>query len=209
MSLFLPKSWARQRLAVVALALVVMLFGTTNLQAQGGYELRPGDTVRVEVFEDSSLNRDVVVLPDGNISFPFAGTLRASGRTLPQLQEALTGGIASNFANRPNVFVSLAGPPTVQGRATIGIYFLGEVGSPGLVEVEPGTTFMQALALSGGPTPFAATKRVQLRRTDPRTHTQRVYKINYNALTRGAALRQDIRLLDGDVILVPERRLFE
>lgn len=209
MPFFLPKIWVQQRLAAVALAMCMVLFGALDLKAQAGYEIRPGDTVRVEVLEDPALNRDVVVLPDGNISFPFAGTLRAAGRTLPQLQDALTNSIASNFANRPNVFVSLPTAPVARGAATIEIYFLGEVSDPGLVKVAPGTTFLQALALSGGPTPFAATKRVQLRRTDPRTQTQKVYKIDYNALTRGAALRQDIRLQDGDVILVPERRLFE
>lgn len=212
MHLFLPAIWVRRQLAVLALALgSVLFFGTADLQAQSAYTLRPGDTVRVEVFEDSSLNRDVVVLPDGNISFPFVGTMKASGRSLPQLQEALIGGLASNFASRPNVFVSLPVVPalTAPSVSTIDIYFLGEVAQPGRAALAPGTTLLQALAEIGGFSVFAAKKRVQLRRIDSRTGAQSLHTLNYKALAKGGALSNDIVLQDGDVILVPERRLFE
>jgi polysaccharide export outer membrane protein len=68
---------------------------------------------------------------------------------------------------------------------------------------------LQALAQSGGLTRFAATKRIQLRRTDPRTGQQQISNINYRALSDGAVMVRDFVLQDGDVILVPERRLFE
>ena len=86
---------------------------------------------------------------------------------------------------------------------------MGEVGSSGMIEVKPGTTFLQALSQAGGLTPFAATKRLQLRRTDPVTRAQKVYRVNYRAIMDGAALNRDISLIEGDVIVVPERRLFE
>ncbi len=66
----------------------------------------------------------------------------------------------------------------------------------------------QALAESGGLTRFAADKRIQLRRTDPRSGQQSITPINYRALADGAVMN-DFPLADGDVILVPERRLFE
>ncbi|SIO59779.1 polysaccharide export outer membrane protein [Rhodovulum sp. ES.010] len=197
-------------LAGLLLALVA-----TVAAAQQEYTVRPGDTLTIEVLEDTALNRSVVVLPDGRFSFPFAGSLRAAGLTVGQIEDNITAAIQPNFAVAPNVFVT-ARPGASEAFAaeqstgpTIEIYFLGEVAAPGLVEVPPGTTFLQALAQSGGPTAFAATKRIQLRRTDPGTNVQRVYSINYRALSQGAALKNDIRLRDGDVILVPERRLFE
>ncbi len=188
------------------------------VSAQSEYQVRAGDTLTIEVLEDPSLNRSVTVLPDGRFSFPMAGTLPAAGRTIGQIQSAVTDAIARNFASSPNVYVGVQPAPrepTLPGTAlpaekpVISIYLMGEVTTAGLVEVKPGTTFLQALAQSGGLTPFAATKRVQLRRTDPASRVQRVYKINYRALTQGAALSRDIRLQEGDVILVPERRLFE
>lgn len=201
-------------LAGLALALTA-----TAATAQQEYRIRPGDTLAIEVLEDNSLNRAVVVLPDGRISFPFAGTVPASGRTVGEIEDAIAAAISSNFAVPPNVFVSAQPAATVPAygapggtsgtAAGIDIYFLGEVNKPGLVEVARGTTFLQALAQGGGLTRFAATKRIQLRRTDPRTQAQKVYRIDYKTLSNGAALSQDIRLQDGDVILVPERRLFE
>lgn len=200
------------------LALCMVLTAGIAL-AQESYVVRPGDTLRIEVLEDSSLNRDVIVLPDGRFSFPYAGTVLAGGRTLGQIESAVAGAISSNFSTSPSVFASIVGlreiKPRSSGNAapaaapTISIYFLGEVATPGEKAVPPGTTFLQALALGGGFSNFAATKRVQIRRTDPASGAQNLYTINYHALSRGAELRSNIVLQDGDVILVPERRLFE
>jgi polysaccharide export outer membrane protein len=194
---------------------VVSIFLATAAWAQNGYRISPGDVLAIEVLEDPSLNREVLVLPDGSFSFPFAGTLQASGRTIGQVEAAVTQGIAPNFAAEPNVFVTVRQvqpslPSSgVAAARTIDIYFLGEVNSPGPAEIPPGTTFLQALSFSGGFTPFAAQGRVQLRRTDPHTGEQYVSEINYRAIADGARLSRDVELIEGDVILVPERRLFE
>lgn len=191
-----------------------VLFASMGL-AQSEYQVRSGDVLVVEVLEDESLSRSLVVLSDGRINFPFAGTLRVAGRTVGQIENIITAGIAPNFANEPNVFVTVQpkerettfaapAPPPV-----IDIYFLGEVNSPGLKELAPGTTFLQALSQSGGLTAFAAEKRVQLRRTDPVTRQESVYLLNYKAILDGTAISNNVSLRDGDVIVVPERRLFE
>ena len=138
--------------------------------AQDNYVVRPGDTLRIEVLEDGSLNRDVIVLPDGRFSFPYAGTVSAGGRTLGQIEAAVGSAIASNFSAAPSVFASIvalrpAAPRSTSNGAassnapTISVYFLGEVASPGGKAVPPGTTLLQALSVGGGFTNFAATKR--------------------------------------------------
>ncbi|MEJ6396246.1 polysaccharide biosynthesis/export family protein [Gymnodinialimonas sp. 2305UL16-5] len=200
---------------LLALAGLFLMSGT--VVAQQSYQIRPGDVLSVEVLQDPALNREVLVLPDGSFSFPFAGTLFANGQTVAQVQQRIASGIAPNFAVEPNVFVTVRQTtpvtPTVRSGPTapptIEIYFLGEVNSPGLIEVAPGTTILQGLAQSGGFTSFAATRRLQLRRTDPHTGQQSLTELNYRALERGARLSRDIPLADGDVILVPERGLFE
>jgi len=197
-----------------ALGLVLALLATMSL-AQSEYQARVGDTLTIEVLEDSSLNRSVVVLPDGRFSFPFAGTLQGAGRTVGQISASITSAISPNFAVEPTVFVSVQPAerpaPSTTGPAlrTIDVYFLGEVNAPGLMEVEQGTTFLQAMAQAGGLTRFAAKKRVQLRTTDPTTGQSVLRNFDLKALADGAALQYDPRLRDGDVILVPERRLFE
>ena len=191
---------------------ICAVFFATVATAQSGYQIQPGDTLQVEVLEDPSLNRSVLVLPDGTVSFPFAGSVRASGRTAGQLGDSITSGIASNFATEPNVFVTVASlrERTVSsGPARIDVYMMGEIAAPGEKKLTRGTSLIQALATTGGFTSFAATKRILLRRTNKRTGKQSVMRINYKAIADGTAVGQDIRLQDGDVIIVPERRLFE
>jgi polysaccharide export outer membrane protein len=196
--------------------LAAMLTAGSAVAQSGNYAIREGDTLRVEVAEDSSLNRSVLVLPGGKISFPYAGAVQASGRTTSQVERALSTQMASAFASPPSVYVAVTNIPERLGGAmdeeeeeTIAIYMLGEVAKPGLVEVKPGTTILQALSQAGGLSPFAATKRVQLRRRDPQSGQEYVYKINYRAISDGAALTGNVYLSEGDVILIPERRLFE
>lgn len=198
----------------IAAALMLALWAGLAF-AQSEYRVKAGDRLTVEVLEDSSLNRTVQVLPDGRINFPFAGSLAASGRTVSQIQASITDAISPSFASPPTVFVSATPAPDMPGfptgpeeEVTITIYLLGEVAAPGPKEVTPGTTFLQALSASGGLTNFAATKRIQLRTKDA-AGAPAVYSINYKAISRGARILQDPQLREGDVILVPERRLFE
>ena len=200
---------------LVRLLSVVMVFAlcAVSAQAQADYKIRAGDVLQVEVLEDPSLNRSVTVLPNGQISFPFAGTLAARGQSIGQMQTTLRNALSPNFAAPPTVFIGVQ--PFVeqttltdaQTGPTIDVYFVGEVNNSGMVQVKPRTTLLQAVAISGGVTRFAAIKRIQLRRTGA-DGVQRVTILNYKALADGA-VTNDIELKDGDVILVPERRLFE
>lgn len=199
----------------ILMAVFGLLLAVSASHAQSGYRVKSGDTLSIEVLEDASLARNVLVLPGGTFDFPYAGTVRARGRTPSQIEAAIAQGIASNFANSPTVFVSVASlRPPAEPRdppppRTISVYFLGEINTPGIREVSPGTTFLQALSQAGGFTNFAAKKRVQLRRTNPKTGAQTVSIINYRALSRGAVQNLSVKLQEGDVIVVPERRLFE
>lgn len=202
--------------AMIGLAVLVSgLFGSLQAQAQESYRIGVGDRLTIEVLEDPSLNRATVVLPDGRISFPFAGTIAVAGRTVGQVEASITAAIAGNFAAEPQVFVAVQ-PRSVDGfnepeerGPRIKIYFLGEVGNPGVRDLRSGVTFLQAMAQGGNLTNFAATKRIQLRRTDPDTGEQKLFTINYKSILDGAAVANDFPMADGDVIIVPERRLFE
>ena len=189
------------------------LFLAGAATAQGSYQIAPGDVLQVEVLEDPSLNRNTLVLPDGSVTFPLAGTLRAGGRSIDQFRSALTNALAPSFATDPTVFVSvaqLAGQEELEADEidTIDVYAIGEFNNPGRFELEPGTSLLQFLAASGGMTRFAATKRIQLRRRDT-SGREIVYRFNYSAIERGARTTAELVLQPGDVIVAPERRLFE
>jgi polysaccharide biosynthesis/export protein len=201
-------------LFAMTVALLGFVFTMVSAEAQG-YQIQPGDVLRVEVLEDPDLSRSALVLPDGRIAFPLVGTIPVAGRTLDQVNEAIAGALEPNFAVRPSVFTSLASlspqaaPGAPAAEPTITVYVLGEVTGPGPREVPPGTHILQFFAEMGGFTRFAATRRVQLRRFDPSGGMEHVYNIDYRALERGSPFTGPVILREGDVILIPERRLFE
>jgi polysaccharide export outer membrane protein len=192
---------------ILLAALLALVSAPMALAQAAGYTIQPGDQLAITVLEDDTLNREVLVLPDGSISVPLAGTISAAGRSVDAVENTIADRLASNFAVRPSVFVSVVAVNELG--QTFPIYVVGQVLEPGVREVEPGTTLLQAIALSGGLDRFAATKRIQLRRRDPATGQERLYIFNYRAVERGGAIESMITMREGDVIIVPERRLFE
>lgn len=185
---------------------------STGAFAQSSYQIRSGDSLQIEVLEDPALNRTVLVLPDGSINFPLVGTIPAAGRSVNDIRSDLSAALASNFASAPNVFVGVGTLAVVTPRAagiaaTISVYAMGEVTSPGKADVAPGTTVLQFLAQAGGFTRFAAQKRVQLRRTG-KGGVEQVFLFNYDG-TGTSGIAGSTRLQSGDVIVVPQRKLFE
>ena len=204
---------------VLALPFLLAVLAFPAAGQDGGYLIRPGDTLRIEVLEDPGLNRSVLVSPDGRITLPLAGGIKASGKTVEAIQSELSARLAPNFAAPPNIYVSIeriaerresgGGSAAAKVPPTIDIYVIGEGAKSGRLSVAPGTTVLQFFAEMGGFSKFAATKRIQLRRTDPKTGTETAYNINYDAIESGTSRMGATVLMKGDVIVIPQRKLFE
>ena len=199
------------RLMLAALLAVPLAFGQ-GAQAQE-YRIQAGDRLMIEVLEDATLNRTVPVLPGGTINFPYAGSLQVAGQSPSSVGDRISQALSGVLASPPTVFVTamplnLPEPPAaaVEEEVVVNIYIMGEAGAPGPKAVLPGTTFLQALSQAGGLTPFAATKRIQLRRAGT---PGQVITVNYAAIMRGAGMNLDPVLVEGDEIIIPERGLFE
>lgn len=195
---------------VLTLALGMVMTFTPAASAQQ-YGVRAGDRLEIQVVEDESLNRAVTVLPGGSISFPYAGNLNVGGQSASTIANRISQSLTGVMASPPTVFVNvipLEPVPMAQEAedVVVNIYIMGEAAQPGAKAVPPGTTFLQALSQAGGLTPFAATKRIQLRRAK---NPGQVVTVNYAAIMRGAAMNLDPVLGEGDVIIIPERSLFE
>ncbi|NOE35834.1 polysaccharide export protein [Ruegeria sp. HKCCD7318] len=195
------------------IAFIVTMVMATGAWAQS-YQIQPGDALQIEVLEDPTLNRTILVLPDGSITFPLAGSLRAAGQTTDGLSSSLASALAPNFNTPPTVFTSIArvAPPALPGALTsagptIEVFVMGEVNIPGKHLATEGTTILQALAQVGGLTNFAARKRIELRRADTNTGAMNTFTYNYNG--SGGGIAGNTVLKPGDVIIVPARRLFE
>lgn len=197
---------SRLMLALMGFALVLWTGLASPVTAQNAYQLRSGDVVRIEVLEDASLNQVLLIAPDGRVSVPLAGNVRVGGRTLEQAQAALTEALAPNFAQAPTVFVALQAQRPErpnQPPRTIDVFVIGEAARPGRLAVTTDTIVLQLFADMGGFTRFAATKRVQLRRGE------QIFTMNYKDIENGTSNAGMMRLQDGDVLMIPQRRLFE
>lgn len=192
----------------IILALALTAAAPDRARAQV-YEIEQGDRLSISVLEDPGLNTTVLVRPDGKISMPLAGVLDAEGKTPEALQAAIQRALAPNFVQQPTVTVTLVSLGD-GGELLPVVYILGEVARPGVFPIEEDRTLdvLQALALAGGPGPFAATGRIQVRRADA-AGGQTMLLFDYASVLEGLVQTDRVLLADGDIIVVPERGLFE
>lgn len=158
------------------------------------YSIQPGDLLEISMWKEEYLDREVVVQPDGKISFPLAGVLKASGSTVEEVQARVAERLAKYIPD-PVVTVSIK---EIRGNR---VYVLGQVQSPGQFIMNPTLDVMQALALAGGTTPFAELNEIKILRRS--ADTQTLIEFRYADIARGRNLEQNIILQSGDVIIVP------
>lgn len=162
--------------------------------AQSAYTLKEGDLLSVSVWGEEDLSRDILVLPDGSISFPLVGNLQAGGLTAPELRDRIAKGI-SNYI--PEATVSVIVTATEGNR----VYVLGNVAQPGSYILSSPLNVMQALSLAGGLTTFADKNDIVIIR-DSESEQIRL-PVRYNDIVSGKSLQSNHRLIAGDTVLVP------
>lgn len=195
------------------LGMMIVLLAGLNAPAFA-QRLKPGDALDISVFQDSKLDRRVIIDQSGQIAFPLAGRVRAAGRTEADIENDLKERLKKNYQGEAvDVTVSLAAlakPEPVQPveeDLKPRIFVTGEVQRPGAISVRRNTTLMQAIAMAGGLGPYAARSRVQVFRRVKGQETKMVF--DYRAFESGEDLSRNIELRAGDVVVVPERGLFE
>jgi polysaccharide biosynthesis/export protein len=173
--------------------------------------LKPGDTLTISVLQDPKLDRSVVVDPGGQIAFPLAGHITAEGLTPQRLEKSLRARLLRNYKDGElDVTVALANaarPEVPEEDLKPKIFVTGEILRPGPYNVRQATTLVQAIALAGGLGPFAAKRRIQVRRGAGADET--IFHFDYRAYEAGSDLQGNIPLQAGDVIIVPERGILE
>ena len=173
---------------------LVLLLGPLRALAQEPYLLNPGDILRISVWNEEALQQEVLVLPDGTISFPLVGILEVAGRTPLQVQDELKGLLARLIPDPEITLTVLA----VEGNS---LYIIGKVNQPGRFPMTRPIDVVQALSLAGGFTPYAQQDSIQiLRRSGGK---QRIIRFDYTQIADGEALESNIILQSGDTIVVP------
>jgi len=192
----------------IVVALLFLAAFATGALAQ---TIKSGDSLSISVLQDSKLDRQVIVDPSGQIAFPMAGHIRARGLTPQAIENILKEKLKPNYNEALDITVALTGvakPEPPEEDLKPKIFITGEVIRPGSYVVRQKTTLMQAIALAGGIGPFAAKRRIQVRRRGT-AGDEAIFAFDYRAYEAGYDLEGNVTLHAGDVIIVPERGLFE
>ncbi|MDZ7583157.1 MAG: polysaccharide biosynthesis/export family protein [Deltaproteobacteria bacterium] len=158
------------------------------------YLIGPGDVLEISVWKEEALTKRLTVLPDGKISFPLIGEAMASGWTVSALKNEIETRLA-RFVPDPVLSVS------VYQLNSLMIYVIGKVNNPGRFVLNTNVDVLQALAMSGGLNSFA--KRTQIMVFRKQNGQTKTFDFNYDDVTDGKNLEQNIQLVRGDVIVVP------
>ncbi len=158
------------------------------------YVIGPGDLLYVSVWKEETLTREVVVLPDGKISFPLIGQVQAAGKTVNQLKSEITSRV-TKYAPKEEVMLEVK-----QVNSMI-IYIIGRVNSPGRFILNANINVLQALSIAGGLNPFAKRNQIKVFRND--SGTTKILKFSYDDVIDGDKVEQNVILIRGDVVVVP------
>jgi polysaccharide biosynthesis/export protein len=163
------------------------------------YTVYPGDVLQVTVWKEEGLDREVLVLPDGTITFPLAGTLSVRGMTPSDVQTAIKDKLKNLI---PDASV------TVLVKAPLGhtVSVIGQVAKPGEYVMGHRLTVMQALSQAGGLTPYASEGSIIVVHHEDGKETSTSFP--YKDIVSGENLDKDIPLKPGDVVIVPTAGLF-
>jgi len=158
------------------------------------YRLGPEDMVEIAVWREEGLKKEVLVRPDGLISFPLAGEVIAAGRTAVEIRDDITQRL-QRYLSDPVVSV------TVTRIAAQKFYVIGRVNKPGEYLSGRYIDVMQALSMAGGLTPFASPNDIRVLRREGTKEL--VIPFRYSDVAKGRDLQQNILLNPGDVVVVP------
>jgi polysaccharide export outer membrane protein len=165
------------------------------------YTLQPLDLLRIVVFQEPDLERQVRISQEYTINLPLIGLIDLSGKSVRQTEELIRARYDADFLKNPQITITVLEytPRTVQ--------VVGAVNQPGAIAFTPEQqmTIMEAIAKAGGQSRVADIRRVRLTRQSPEGKAE-ILTINLDDLMKGSST-ENWALQKGDVIFVPERIL--
>lgn len=164
----------------------------SELNYQSGinnYIISPYDLLTIDVFQAEELSQEIRVNPNGNISLPLIGTLKAAGQTQEQLSHTIKNKLAEEYIQNPqvNLFIKEFNNQQI----TVG----GEVKKPGIFPVKGKMTLLQAIAKAEGISELADKDKIILFRSP-----QKAYLLSLDSIRQGKM--KDPYLKNNDKIIV-------
>lgn len=168
--------------------------------AQTEYVIGAQDVLAISVWKEPELSlQSVEVRLDGKISVPLIDDIQADGLTPTQLKDAIADKL-KDYVTAPQVTV------IVVRVGSKNVYILGEIARQGAIPLQPQMRVLDALTFAGGFTPFAGKSRIKIIRGHASPPSE--FTFDYDAFVDGNDVAQNILLLPGDQIIVPEERPF-
>jgi polysaccharide biosynthesis/export protein len=162
----------------------------TGIATPTDYVIGPDDVLGIVFWRDTDMTGDVTVRPDGLITLPLLREIKAAGLTPEQLREQIQKA-AAKFIEDPNVSV------VVRQINSRNVFITGSVVRPGGYPVSGQMQVLQLIAIAGGLTEFADGNAIITRVAVPQP-----FKFNYNDVSKGKKLEQNIVLKPGDTVIV-------
>ncbi|HEY0190582.1 MAG TPA: polysaccharide biosynthesis/export family protein [Kofleriaceae bacterium] len=156
-----------------------------------------GDIIAINVWENNNLNTEATIRPDGTVTMPLIGDIKAAGETPTTLKTHLKTQI-QNFVRLQGSEVTVSVKQWKSYRFTI----QGEVSRAGVFTSDQYVTVADAIALAGGLSRFAKRSEVTLMRRDAKGKIRQI-PLDYEALASGKRPDMNIYVLAGDTIWVP------
>lgn len=194
----------RQEVFVDKLALTLLIILTTLGSALAAdkpddtprqdpdFILGPGDVLEISVWQEPELSRIIRIRPDGKLSYPFVGEVKASGRTVEEVRQVLEQKIQAYVPGAPVALI-------LQDLFSQRFYIIGRVRSPGVFPIYEPIRVMQALSMAGGLDEFASDDIYVIRES---AEGQTVLRFDYSDLKKGKDLKQNFFLQTKDTIIV-------
>jgi len=164
-------------------------------QQKSTYKIEPGDVLGINIYPAEDLSRDAAVGPEGDITLPLIGVVRAAGNTTSRLADSLTRAYSKYIAN-PEVSV------TVKQYARRTVFVTGELKSTGGFPYKDGLRLLELISQAGGFTDKSDRKKIKIIRGDGRT--RKTFIVDAEEIVKSGDLTKDFVLEAGDIVEVPE-----
>jgi protein involved in polysaccharide export with SLBB domain len=151
--------------------------------------LRPGDLLKIAVFRDKELSGDYPIDARGYVQIPGLGVIKAAGLEPTDVTDRLRLALVERGFARPEISV----------QPMIRVSVLGEVRSPNVYPVDPGTSLLQLLTVAGGPSERARLKDTRVIRDG------QAFQVDMEAGLKGSAAGR-IVLYSNDVVVVGRKK---
>lgn len=173
-----------------------------NLATPANYKLGPGDEVIIDIWGSNQTTIREIISPDGNINIETIGLIYLNGMTIKDAENYLRRELSKIFSigndnsSTSDIKLSLGQIRTIQ------INIMGEVAMPGTYALSSFSTIFHALYRAGGVSNLGSLRNINLIRNGKKVASVDVYDF----ILKGKTM-DDIRLQEGDVIIVPPYEL--